>query len=367
MALLTAAKAFMRAVGIVYWAGARTALEAFKPDVVVLSTLAGFYHSSLCEALRVRCMVAHFCPLVPTGAWAPPIGLPFDSAPFAGINRWLWRVTTKMGWAMMYRDTVNELRASAGLEALADAGGPYLSLLSDRPTLLFYSAVLRAPPEDYPSTAHVLGAPVAATEAAFEPPAALAAFLAGGSGPVVAITLGSMASVQDDGNSARGGRSAAAVLRLCADAAVAAGARALVFTDGASAAEVAFAGCGSDVMPLQGSVPHAWLLPRCAALVCHGGSGTVHAALRAGTPALVCAVDTSASDQAFWGGRLVAARLAPATFTAASVKQPALAAALRTCINDAPMRARAQAAAQAVAKENAAADAAAIILKEARS
>ena len=127
-ALMAAAKAFMRVVGKQYWAGARAALEAFHPDLAVLSTLSGFFHSSLCEALRVRCVVvAHMCPLVPTGAWAPPLGLPFASAPLAVLNRWLWRVTTRMGWSLVYREGVEELRASAGLGPLPDAGGPYAS------------------------------------------------------------------------------------------------------------------------------------------------------------------------------------------------------------------------------------------------
>lgn len=34
--------------------------------------------------------------------------------------------------------------------------------------------------------------------------------------------------------------------------------------------------------------PHEALLPRCAAVMHHGGAGTTAAALRAGTPQLVC-------------------------------------------------------------------------------
>ena len=87
----------------------------------------------------------------------------------------------------------------------------------------------------------------------------------------------------------------------------------------------------------------------------------MHAALRAAVPALVCSVD-AASDQAYWGGRLVATRLAPAAFAAATVSKAQLANALRACVGDAALRARLQDAARAVAAENAAADAAKIIL-----
>jgi sterol 3beta-glucosyltransferase len=47
-------------------------------------------------------------------------------------------------------------------------------------------------------------------------------------------------------------------------------------------------------------VDHQSLLPRCAAAVHHGGSGTVHASLAAGAPTLVCSVF---ADQPFWGHR----------------------------------------------------------------
>ena len=363
-ALLKASKDFMRAVGDDYFAACRQAFEAFKPEVAVLSTLSAYYHSSLCEALQIRTCVAHMCPLVPTGWISPPVG-GIGTAPFAFINRWVWRFTTKLGWSLIYRDHVNELRASVGLAPMADPSGPFASLLRDVPTLLLHSPQLCPRFPDYPPSVHVLGAAAAsdASDGSFEPPPALSTFLAdAGAAPVVAVTLGSMAEVQDDGSAPRAGRSAAAVLRLAADAALAAGARALVLTAGAAGAEAALAGCGGGVLAVPGAVPHAWLLPKCAALVCHGGAGTVHAALRAGVPTVVLAVDEGASDQPFWGARLVASKLAPAAFTAAKVTLPKLATALRSCVGDAALRARVQAAAREVANENAVVDATRIIL-----
>jgi len=47
-------------------------------------------------------------------------------------------------------------------------------------------------------------------------------------------------------------------------------------------------------------VDHQSLLPRCAGAVHHGGAGTVHASLAAGTPTLVCSVF---ADQPYWGRR----------------------------------------------------------------
>jgi sterol 3beta-glucosyltransferase len=47
-----------------------------------------------------------------------------------------------------------------------------------------------------------------------------------------------------------------------------------------------------------GSLPHSWLMPRCAGVVHHGGYGTTAAGLRAGIPALVI---PHIADQFYWG------------------------------------------------------------------
>ena len=38
------------------------------------------------------------------------------------------------------------------------------------------------------------------------------------------------------------------------------------------------------------SLPHTWLFKRAAVVVCHGGAGTVHAAITAGAPVIVSPV-----------------------------------------------------------------------------
>jgi sterol 3beta-glucosyltransferase len=52
------------------------------------------------------------------------------------------------------------------------------------------------------------------------------------------------------------------------------------------------------------SCPHDWLFPQCAAVVHHGGAGTLAAGIRAGCPTIVCAMQ---GDQPFHGS-LVQAR-----------------------------------------------------------
>src|SRR6185437_14415508 len=57
-----------------------------------------------------------------------------------------------------------------------------------------------------------------------------------------------------------------------------------------------------------GHVPHAWLFPRVALAVHHGGAGTTHAAARAGVASVVLPF---AADQFFWAERLRYLGIAP--------------------------------------------------------
>jgi sterol 3beta-glucosyltransferase len=66
-------------------------------------------------------------------------------------------------------------------------------------------------------------------------------------------------------------------------------------------ADVPSSFAAGDVFILDGDVPHAWLFPRCAAIVHHGGYGTLHAALMAGRPMVIYPFQT---DQFLWAARM---------------------------------------------------------------
>jgi sterol 3beta-glucosyltransferase len=55
-----------------------------------------------------------------------------------------------------------------------------------------------------------------------------------------------------------------------------------------------------DILFLE-SAPHDWLLPRCASVIHHGGTGTTAAGLRAG---ILNIVIPFAGNQMFWGKRV---------------------------------------------------------------
>ena len=105
------------------------------------------------------------------------------------------------------------------------------------------------------------------------------------------------------------------------------------------------------------AAPHTWLLPRCAAVVHHGGAGTTHEALRWGRPQVVCPVF---GDQPFWGRRVRALGAGPAPLPQKRLTATALAAAL-SVVAEPAVAARAEALGAALRAEPGAATAAGLL------
>jgi sterol 3beta-glucosyltransferase len=107
------------------------------------------------------------------------------------------------------------------------------------------------------------------------------------------------------------------------------------------------------------NVPHAWLFPRMAAVVHHGGAGTTAAGFRAGVPSLITPY---ALDQYAWAGLATQLGVRPAglgemkTLTAEK-----LAAAIQAAVKDTGLHARAAALGEKIRAENGVARAVEII------
>jgi UDP:flavonoid glycosyltransferase YjiC (YdhE family) len=86
------------------------------------------------------------------------------------------------------------------------------------------------------------------------------------------------------------------------------------------------------------SAPHAWLFPRMAAVVHHGGAGTTAAALRAGVPAVIVPFIV---DQPFWGARVKALGVGPDPIAVRALTARRLAAAIQSAVFSQGMRQRA--------------------------
>ena len=81
----------------------------------------------------------------------------------------------------------------------------------------------------------------------------------------------------------------------------------------------------SDNVLVLDAVPHDWLLPKCKAVIHHGGAGTTAAGLRSGIPNLVI---SSAADQPFWGARVYTIGAGPQPIPVKNLTTEKLVAAL---------------------------------------
>jgi UDP:flavonoid glycosyltransferase YjiC (YdhE family) len=98
-----------------------------------------------------------------------------------------------------------------------------------------------------------------------------------------------------------------------------------------------------------GSIPFDWLFPRMAAVVHHGGAGTMAAALRAGVPSFITPFG---ADQPFWGQRVADLGVGPSPVPGKKLTAERLAAAIRTITSDEAMKARARALGEKIRAED---------------
>ena len=100
---------------------------------------------------------------------------------------------------------------------------------------------------------------------------------------------------------------------------------------------------------MTGSIPHAWLFPRMAAVVHHGGVGTTAAGLRAGVPSIAIPYF---GDQPFWGRRIAELGVGPQPIPRSRLTADRLALALQSATTDASMQERAARLGEAIRAED---------------
>ena len=85
-----------------------------------------------------------------------------------------------------------------------------------------------------------------------------------------------------------------------------------------------------DIFLLE-SAPHAWLFPRMAAVIHHGGAGTTAAGLRAGVPSVVI---PHANDQYAWGQRVYELGVGSKPIPRKRLNEERLAAAIQAALTE---------------------------------
>lgn len=281
-------------------------------DLIVAMTLTIYHAGSVAQERGIRLVFGQLQPSIPTGDYPPPL------LGITGIPRWMNRplanLTMVFGEAT-YRKAINQVRRGRDR--------PKLRLIwDDVPILGAWSPLLVPASKDWAHPSVTITGPwQLPVDPTWRAPAGLVEFLGAGEPPIY-VGFGSMAGFDQ-----------AARLRD----AILAGLRnhRVVLSSG-------WAGLADTHLPEHAYpidwVPHAWLFPRCAAVMHHCGAGTSHTALQSGTPSIPVPFT---GDQPFWADRLRKLGIAgnaldPRTPTPDGVRAAAEAAlALRQAAQDA--------------------------------
>lgn len=257
-------------------------------DLIVASTLGVLVGAHLCEALGVPLVPAHFHP---SGATAAHPDISFPAAPrwlpLQGRYNLLSHLAARHGLWQLLAGPLNEARGRLGLPRRSRAGLWRMAAAEPPLALYGYSPAVSAAPQDWPPWRRVTGYWLLGPPQGYAPPAELERFLAAGDPPVY-IGFGSLLA----------GRDPAAVTALLVEALRLAGRRGLIYRG-------TWGDLDGGALPPEalriGHTAHAWLFPQVAAVVCHGGAGTVAAALAAGRPVITV---PAFGDMQLWGRRV---------------------------------------------------------------
>ncbi|WP_082855416.1 glycosyltransferase [Paraburkholderia phytofirmans] len=245
-------------------------------DTVLVGTLWAFSARLMQELYRVPFVSVQVSPSTLLSAHAPPThprltiprGLPL------AVKTALLRLIERQALDKVCGPTLNAVRAELGLAPARRIFGEWLHS-TDGVLCLFPEWFAQAQP-DWPAPRCLSGFPLFNDTAAPAPDPQLDAFLAAGERPVI-FTAGSTLIDQD--------RYASAVSAALMEG----GLRGILLTPDAPRAEAAAAradmhAASRGVLLRRRYVPLQTLLPRCRALVHHGGIGTAALAYAAGIP-----------------------------------------------------------------------------------
>ena len=276
------------------------AAQEFKPDLLIIPNLFYGPYGSIGELLQIPVVTLDMQINHPTSEYplfTMEVGkLPkFFNSYFYKLKGWLYPKTMKPKFDMM--------REICGLpiEQYSD-GSRFKVWPHDLPQLCAVSPSLCPQPTDWPQQKLMSGWCFLESGDEYTPPAELVEFL---KHKPVYIGFGSMKGNPEFCQSL----STLAIkgLQLAGVKGVLLGGWAGLTRDSLDVStdegKELYAWSQENILEID-SCPHDWLFPQCAAVVHHGGAGTLAAGIRAGRPTLVCATQ---GDQPFYGS-LVQAR-----------------------------------------------------------
>jgi UDP:flavonoid glycosyltransferase YjiC (YdhE family) len=302
---------------------ARGGLTACKGVDLIIAGLGGsFIGVALAEKLDIPFMQSYYVPFTPTKSYPNAL---FPKVPVflnGSMNRVSYRMAQQMMW-QGFRSADTIARRQVLDLPHAPFFGPFSSeRFTQHPVLYCYSPAVIPPPPDWDERMRVTGYWFLDPDEEWTPPADLVEFLQAGAPPIF-IGFGSMSP-----------RDPAALTRVILQALARTQQRAIVLSGwgGLHAADLP-----SSVYLLD-AIPFAWLFPRVAAVVHHGGAGTTAAGLRAGVPSIIVPFF---ADQPFWGQRVADLGVGPQPIPRKHFTADRLAQAIEIAVSDRAMRQRA--------------------------
>ncbi len=280
------------------WETSTQQILELHPDIVV-------YHPKVMTAATA----AHAVGALAAEVEIVPTMTPTDEFPPAGLP-----TTIPSRWNRASYSLVK-----AGVSSFA----PVLKELADRLgvirtesdlVLCPVSPTLVPHPADWPEFAHVTGQWYRASEDELDP--VLERFM--GDGQIVYAGFGSM---RDSRGKARAGAIVKAARSL--------GMKTLLVTGWGGLVPTAEHEQASDVL-VRTAVPHSAVLPRVAVGIHHGGAGTTHAFVRAGTPSIIMPF---LADQPWWGARLSSLGLGPKPLSRATTRPSVIAKSITEALS----------------------------------
>jgi len=301
-------------------------------ELIVSSFSSQSFAPSIAQALGARQAVM----LLQPPLLATRSGTATMNAPLRGRDSWINYVFGKLvlehvvWWT--FGKHINQFRRET-MGLAEQTAGQNAAEWQRLPILLGYSPRVVAPAADWPRNVHTTGYWFL-DEEGWTPPARLVDFLGAGE-PPVCIGFGSM-----------GGNQRGVWQKLLLEAIALSGRRAILLAGWAALS------CDGDqpaaVMELE-AAPHAWLFPRVAAVVHHGGAGTTAAAFRAGVPQVIV---PHLADQPFWGERAAALGVGAPPIPRPKLTANNLSAAIQNAAGSAEMRQRAAALSAQIKSED---------------
>jgi UDP:flavonoid glycosyltransferase YjiC (YdhE family) len=302
---------------------AEDALAAAQGIDLILTGLGGLFNGiAIAEKLNIPLMQAYLVPMTPTrdfpSVLLPAAGLPLPP-PLARASHYLTQQAIWQGVRAADKIAREQVLGMPPAPFFGPLGNPRLRQMS---VLYGFSPSVIARPSDWGSRIHVTGYWFLDEARDWTPPSALLEFLERGPAPVY-IGFGSMGSRKPE-------ETTDIVLK------------ALTQTKQRAVLSSGWGGLRANTLPehvfMLGSIPHAWLFPRMAAVVHHGGAGTTAAGLRASVPSIIVPFF---GDQPFWGQRVAALGVGPQPIPRKNLTAEALAHAIQIAVSDAQMQRKA--------------------------